>query len=64
MNAHRPAQRLAALCAALVMSVLVIASQLGLAEHYVTAADAMLAARQAPHLAQGASAPAPRRPNS
>jgi len=63
MNTQRKPVQLGALLASMAMTALLIGSQLGLADHYTTQADAMLAAKRSAPVAQAASAgvPAPRR---
>jgi hypothetical protein len=58
MNSPSTSIRIASAFAAIVITVLVTASQFGLADHYGSDAASQLAALQAARVAQGASAAA------
>jgi hypothetical protein len=64
MNAPKTAARIAALCASTAMTALLFFSQFGLAEHYTTEADAVVAAQRAKQVAHQAAETAVRQPNS
>lgn len=61
LTRNRIATRIATLFASAAATTLILGSQLGLAEHYVSKADAMLAARPAAPLVQNAVGAAPTR---
>jgi hypothetical protein len=64
MNSPSTSARLAAAFAAVVITVLLTASQFGLAEHYSGDPARYLAARQAPHMAQTVGAADKRSPRT
>jgi hypothetical protein len=64
MSAPKNSVRIAALCASVAMTSLLVLSQFGLADHYNTEADAILAAQRAQQLAQQASETAAKLPRS
>jgi len=64
MSASENSVRIVALCATIAMTSLPVLSQLGLADHYPTEADAILAAQRTQQLAQQASETAAKLPRS
>ena len=65
MTAFPRHSRIAAALGAVVMTLLVVGSQLGIADHYTDQADAVLAAKRgATPIARGAASAAAQRPAS
>ena len=64
MNSHRTATRIAGVLSSIVLTLAIVGSQFGLADHYTSDADAQVAMRQAVVVTQAASASTAQYPRS